>query len=54
MTLDDRCEICGRPSRVVLALVLLADGTWAHALVHVACEENRAAKRRFAGAAGWN
>lgn len=54
MELDDQCEICGRPSQLVHALVRLPDGTWAAVLVHIACENNKVAKNRNAGMAGRN
>lgn len=54
MELDDRCEICGRPSELVTAMIRLPDGNWLQVLVHIACENNRIAKNRVAGARGMN
>lgn len=54
MELDDRCEICGRPSQVVMAMVRLPNGDWVQAMIHIACEQNRIAKNRLAGARGMN
>jgi hypothetical protein len=52
--MEDRCEICGQTSEVVEALIRLPDGRWVRVMVHIACENNRMAKMRFAGAAGRN
>lgn len=52
--MEDRCEICGETSRVVEAMIRLPDGRWVRATVHIACENNRMAKMRFAGMAGRN
>ena len=54
MELDDRCEICGKPSQLVMAMVRLPNGEWVRAMIHIACENNRMAKRRYAGMAGLN
>ncbi|HET7110230.1 MAG TPA: hypothetical protein VFI41_05120 [Gemmatimonadales bacterium] len=49
MELGDRCEICGKPSQLVYAMVRLPDGRWVPAQVHIMCENNKVAKNRFAG-----
>lgn len=53
MELDDRCEICGRPSQLIEAMFF--DGEdWVPVLIHMACENNRRAQMRTAGMAGRN
>jgi uncharacterized OB-fold protein len=54
MELDDRCEICGQASQLIVAMIRLPNGDWVRALVHIACENNRMAKMRRAGMAGLN
>jgi hypothetical protein len=54
MELGDRCEICGQPSQLIMAMVLLPNGDWVRATVHIACENNRVAKMRMAGMTGMN
>ena len=54
MELNDRCEICGQGSQVVVAMVRAPDGRWVRAVIHIACENNKIAKQRFAAARGMN
>ena len=54
MELDDRCEICGKGTQLVMAMIRLPNGDWVRAMIHIACENNRMAKMRAAGARGMN
>lgn len=54
MELGDRCEICGKSSQLIAAMVRDAQGRWYRALVHISCENNRVAKNRIAGMQGRN
>lgn len=48
------CEICGMPGMTVEVNILDPWGRHHRVTIHIACEDDRMAKMRFAGARGMN